>query len=90
MLSVQATSLGIYVHQMGGFDKSAARQAFAIPDGYDPVVAIAIGYRDAADSLPEDLRIREVEPRMRKPLSEFVFSGRWGSPIDSEGGPTVN
>jgi nitroreductase len=43
-LSLQATALGLAVHQMGGFDMERAREEFSIPEGYEPVAAIAVGY----------------------------------------------
>ena len=48
------------------------------PDGYESVAVLALGYLGDPESLPEDLRTRETAVRTRKPLEEFVFSGRWG------------
>ena len=77
-LALQATALGLAVHQMGGFDAQRARQTYGIPAEYEPVAAIAIGYPGDPASLPDELRKRETAPRTRKPVSEFVFSGAWG------------
>ena len=77
-LTVEATSRGLLVHQMAGFHHDKARQTFGIPEGWEPVSAIAIGYPGAPETLPEDFRKSELAPRTRKPLSEFVMSGRWG------------
>ncbi len=38
---------------------------------------IALGYPGNPDDLPENLRERELAPRSRKPLSEFLFEGTW-------------
>ncbi|MGZ4935946.1 MAG: nitroreductase family protein, partial [Halobacteriota archaeon] len=56
---------------------------FNIPDGFEPVDIIAIGYLGDPESLPDELRKQEQAPRERKPLEQFVFSRRWGnvSPI---------
>jgi nitroreductase len=85
LLSMEATARGLAVHQMAGFDPAKAKQVFEIPDDWETIAAIAIGYPGHPDSLPEKLRDREVAPRSRKPLTEFVMSGRWGhtSPIVS-------
>ncbi|HZC68989.1 MAG TPA: nitroreductase family protein [Nitrospirales bacterium] len=82
-LIVQATALGLVVHQMAGFHPDKVRELFGVPEQYEPVAAIALGYPGDPQSLPERLRNRELAPRERKPLTEFVFSGRWGqtSPI---------
>jgi nitroreductase len=77
-LVLQALSLDLYTHQMAGFDADKARQTFHIPDTHAPVAMIALGYAGDPDSLPEELRKRELSPRQRKPLREFVFSGEWG------------
>jgi nitroreductase len=77
-LTFEANSRGLLVHQMAGFDAEKARQAFAIPTDWEPVAAIAVGYPGDPESLSERLRERELAPRVRKPVSEFVMSGTWG------------
>ncbi len=77
-LTLEANARGLQVHQMAGFDADKARQAFAIPPDWEPVAAMAIGYPGDPESLPEKLRERELAPRTRKPLGEFVMSGGWG------------
>jgi nitroreductase len=77
-LTMEATSRGLVVHQMGGFHLDKAREAFGIPEGWDPVSAMAIGYAGDPETLPEQLRKPELAERTRKPLSEFVMSGHWG------------
>jgi nitroreductase len=86
LLSVEATARGLAVHQMAGFDPPKAKQVFEIPADFEPIAVLAIGYPGEPDSLPQQLRDGEVAPRTRKPLSEFVMSGRWGhtSPIVSK------
>lgn len=77
-LSVQATALGLVVHQMAGFHPDKVRELYGIPKEFEPVAAIALGYPGDPESLPERLKKRELAPRERKPLTDFVFSGRWG------------
>ncbi|HEX9869717.1 MAG TPA: nitroreductase, partial [Candidatus Tectomicrobia bacterium] len=55
-----------------------ARQIFEIPDGYEAWTGLAIGYRGDPATLPDDLQERDRTPRQRKPLNQFVFSGKWG------------
>jgi nitroreductase len=78
MLSVEATVHGVSVHQMAGFDPEKARKAFNIPLGWEAIAALAIGYIGDPLSLPEKLKERELAPRVRKPLNEFVMAGHWG------------
>jgi nitroreductase len=87
-LVVQATSLGLHTHQMGGFNVEAARERFHVPEGWEPVTVVALGYRAGPEALPEALRGRESEKRSRKSLEEFVFSGTWrnSSPLTKSNG----
>ena len=75
---IQATALGLAVHQMAGFHVDKARELFSIPDSHEPVAALVLGFPGDPAGLPEDLRERERAPRTRKPLESFVFSGQWG------------
>ena len=81
-LTVEATSRGLYVHQMGGILPDKARVLYSIPEGTQPLTALAIGYAADPDTLDEKLRARETSPRSRKPLSQFVFGGQWGTAAD--------
>ncbi len=77
-LILQATALGLVCHQMAGFHVDKAREDLGVPDGYEPVAIIALGYPGEAAVLPDRLREREMQPRSRKPIEAWVFSGRWG------------
>jgi hypothetical protein len=52
---------------------------YRIPEGVQPLTGLAIGYAGDPDTLPETYRERDLSPRTRKPLAEFVFGGAWGS-----------
>lgn len=73
-LSLQATHLGLNVHQMGGFDILKLRANLNVPDEYDPVIVMAIGYPGQPDILPEHLKLRELAPRERYVQQEFVMN----------------
>jgi nitroreductase len=78
-LVVEATARGLWVHQMIGILPDKAREIYAIPEGYEPLTGIAIGYAGDPKALPEGLRDRDLVRRPRKPLKEFVFSQTWGN-----------
>ncbi len=78
-LILQATSFGLFAHQIAGFNADKARELYQIPEDYEPATAVTIGYPGDPQSLPDGLRERELAPRVRKPLKEFVFSGQWGT-----------
>jgi len=77
--SVQVTALGLHGHSMAGFDHDKAQAAFEIPDDFETVAVTAVGYLGDPDTLPEELRKREEQPRQRKDLKDFVFS-EWEKP----------
>lgn len=79
-LTVQAMAMDLYVHQMGGIHREKICTDFNVPDEWEPVAGIAIGYLGDPASLPGPLQERENAPRKRKPLEGFVFSGLWGEP----------
>lgn len=81
----QATALSLYVHQMAGFYPDKVRELYDVPDGFEPVAGIVLGYPGDPATLSEELQQRELAPRTRKPLDTFIFQGAWGkeSPLVS-------
>lgn len=77
-LVLQATSMGLFAHQMAGFDAEKARADCSIPTGFDPVAMIAVGYPGDPALLPDYLREREAKPRERQPVGDFVYTTHWG------------
>ncbi len=80
-LIAQATALGLVVHPMGGFDADRAVNALGIPEGFRPMVMLAIGHPEPADGLPEDLKERELSQRSRRPQEEIAFASSWERPL---------
>lgn len=80
-LVLQATALGLFAHQMAGFDMEKARIDLHIPTGYEPVAMIAVGHPGDPAVLSDRLRERELRSRSRRPINESVFLGQWGTPI---------
>ncbi|MCF2447579.1 nitroreductase family protein [Dyadobacter sp. CY345] len=72
-LLLQASALNIYSHMIGGFDKAKISETLGLTENQEAVAVIALGYRDEAEKLQEPFKTREVTPRVRKPLNEFVF-----------------
>jgi nitroreductase len=77
-LSIEAVFQGLYVHQMAGFVPDTAIRLFSIPEDYQPLTVVAIGYPGNPDLLPEELQESELAERTRKEFDEFVFSGTFG------------
>jgi len=85
-LTMEATARGLSVHQMIGILPDRARELYNIPEGVQPLTALAIGYRGEPDALPESYRPRDLAPRRRKPVGEFVFGEKWGTTSSLVGG----
>lgn len=79
-LSVEATARGLHVHQMIGIYPDRARELYNIPENAAAWTGLAIGYKADPATATEALQERDTTPRQRKPLSEFVFTGSWGTP----------
>ena len=73
-LSLQATELGLNVHQMGGFNRETAKTEFNIPDTHEAVVVMAIGYPGDVAKLAENFKLRELAPRERYVQDSFVMN----------------
>jgi nitroreductase len=80
-LCLQATALGLVTHQMGGFDGAKARAALGVPEQYEMMAMLSVGYQASTEILPDDLKERELAPRKRKALGELFFNGVWDKPI---------
>ena len=80
MLSIQATHESLFVHQMGGFDKSKARELFELPDSVEPIVVMSIGYPGDASKLHSNLKPLEKAERVRNNFDTFVFEKKYGEP----------
>jgi len=65
-LSVQAQSMGIHLHQMAGIIPQNAIDKLNIPEGFEPVTAIALGYYEGESGVKE-----------RKIVNEIAFKGTW-------------
>src|SRR5262245_44158 len=77
-LCLEATARGLFVHQMIGILPDKARELYRIPEGVQPLTGLAIGYAADPDALPDKFKERDLAPRTRKSLNEFVFGGEWG------------
>jgi nitroreductase len=77
-ICLQATSIGLVAHQMGGFDVEKTRQLFQIPSQYDLMSFIAIGYPLAIEKISAEALVKEKEARKRKPLREIFYTNQWG------------
>ena len=77
-MAIQAQYLGVGMHQAALVDRKEAGKAFDIPEGFQAVSAIALGYYGGnSDSLSETYRQEEEQERIRIPQSDFAFENAW-------------
>jgi len=72
-IAIQASEMGLQVHQMAGFDKEKTIDYLKLDsEKYEPITFFAVGYPGTPEQLSEDLKKRELEPRQRKEIDVFV------------------
>tara|TARA_Y100000034_G_scaffold131791_1_gene193326 strand:- start:1016 stop:1588 length:573 start_codon:yes stop_codon:yes gene_type:complete len=75
-LALQAISMNLVVHPIGGFDLNRAKEVANVSDDYEVEIMIAIGKKGKKEDLPKEMQEREVMSD-RKPLNEIVFEGNF-------------
>jgi hypothetical protein len=64
--------MDIYGHMMGGYDPAKLRADIQLPEEEEDVCIIALGFLGTPDQLEEPFRTREITPRSRKAIEEFI------------------
>jgi nitroreductase len=72
-LLLQALTLDIYVHQMGGYSVEKVKEYFKLGTDIEPVAMMAVGYLGDGSLLSPELLKRDEKRRPRKSVKEFVF-----------------
>jgi len=73
MMILQARSMDIYAHPMGGFDHPKIKEVFGLGDNLKPIAVVALGYLDDPEKLQEPYKTRELTARSRKSLTEIIL-----------------
>lgn len=79
-LLMQALSMDIYVHQMGGFSAEKVKEYFGLNESIEPVAVMAVGYVGDGYSLPDELLKRDEQRRSRKQVNEYAFKNKMSNP----------
>ncbi len=75
-LLLQATHMGLHVHQMSGYDVERAKETLVIPTRYEPAAMMAVGYKGDPAQLPAKVAAWEKRERTRMEISKFLISGK--------------
>jgi nitroreductase len=81
-LCLQAESMSLMAHQMGGFNVDLVRDKFNIPAQFLPMAMICVGYPADIVTVSGEALMRETASRSRRPLDELFFSNGWGQPLN--------
>lgn len=81
-LCLEAAARRISIHQMAGILPERVREIYRVPPDHEVVSGLAIGYAAGPEQLADPYKQRDLAPRSRKPLSQFVFGATWASPCD--------
>jgi nitroreductase len=71
-LSLEAERQGLIAHAMGGFDREKTRSEFKIPEAFEIITVIAVGYYGDKSELSDFNQSRE-HPQMRKEIDDITF-----------------
>ena len=71
-LSLEAQKRGLITHGMGGFSVEKAREEFKIPEKYEIITVLAVGYYGNKEQLSEYNQGRE-HPNTRKEITELYL-----------------
>lgn len=76
-LTYQANSMGIFLRNMGGFDPDKAISNFNIPEIFEPVVMLTLGFPGEKEIQNSKFSVPIGDKRTRKNLSQLIFQGNW-------------
>lgn len=78
-LLLQAESMGLHSHVMGGYDAQKASELAGIPEGFTAAAMIAVGHPGGTEDLPEPLLSRQTRRSGRNDFESFCFEDRWNN-----------
>lgn len=78
-LTHQAGILGLGLRNMAGFDGEMVSKLFDIPDYFNPMVMLSIGYPGNPDTSDQNFLVPTGENRQRRQLDQLIYKGEWSS-----------
>ena len=76
-ICLQAASIGLAAHQMGGFDQEKIRNLSNIPSEFDILACMVVGKHLDESKLSQVQKEKETQVRSRKPLKDIYFINEW-------------
>ena len=76
---IQGYAMGLTIHAMPGYDEQKVLKGFGIPAPFRVAALVAAGHRGTVESLAEEVRAKDLKPRVRKDAGEIAFRDTFGS-----------
>ena len=76
-LLLAAVEEGLMGHPMAGYNAGKVKAALHIPEEYNVVCVISLGYPGSIDDLDAETRAKDEKPRTRKEVTETFFFDGW-------------
>ena len=76
-LLLAAVEEGLMAHPMAGFKMAVVREALGIPEEYNIICVISLGYQGRIEDLDERTRAKDDKVRTRKDPAEMFFFEHW-------------
>lgn len=76
-MTIQALDMDLFVHQMAGIQKEVIKDKFNVPEGWEPLTMVAVGFLDSPDKLDEKQRAGEESEQIRHALTDIHSMNKW-------------
>jgi len=76
-LLLAAVEEGLLAHPMAGFKTAVVKDALGIPDDYQLICVISLGYPGCIDDLDARTRVKDEQPRTRNRVEENFHLDHW-------------
>jgi nitroreductase len=76
-LLLAAVEEGLMAHPMAGYKAPDVKRALGIPEDYNVLCVVSLGYEGSVDLLDDETRGKDESPRIRKEVSEIISMDRF-------------
>ncbi len=76
-LLLAAVDEGLMAHPMAGYSAPKVKAALEIPEDFEVLCVVSLGYKGPLESLDDITRKKDESPRTRKPQGEVICEGLW-------------
>ena len=78
---IQWCAMGLTMHALAGWDEQKLVQSFRIPPPFRVAALMVAGHPGRVEDLPEDVRAKDLAPRVRKAVGEIAFRDVFGAAL---------